>query len=114
MEQTVYLQVNNEYMYVGECILDKLSCENSEFINVSYSRSSSVFSISRSKTQKNNFHLPFYHSARCPTQKLANELNKNMKISKKIPIICSILVKSADNLVLITRKSEYMSLFVKS
>lgn len=111
MSQNVYLQVNEEIQRLGRCIIEKAGFENSEVVNISYNKSNSVFSLSRFRND--GIRLPLYHSLHCPAMRFASELGNLQTIAKKIPVLCSMIVKSQDLKVLILRKTEFMSIFPK-
>lgn len=94
----VYLQVNDNYHYLGECILKKLNCESSNDVNIFYSRSSTVFNVSLSGNH--GYKLPIYHSARCPALRLCEELGFTQTLEKKVPVLCGMILKTLDSKVL--------------
>ena len=113
MNQNIYLCSELEPILFGSCIASKLGLENSELVNVSFPRFSNHFSISKSQSNA-NFRVPFYHSQICPFKELEKIMESPVNFSKKVPVLSSIIIRSLDQKVLITRKSEFMSIHGKS
>lgn len=110
-KENIYLQVCEQVFMLGQCVLEKMRAENSEIVGMQHSRASSVFSLS--KSLQASYRLPLYHSAHCPAQRFTTELGNLQVLPKKVPIVCSIILKSSDNSILISRKTEYMSIYEK-
>lgn len=112
MTAKVYVRIDDRYSSLGECLLQKLEIVNSKKVGVTYSRSTSTFELSRSGNC--NFEIKCFHSENCPLMKLYDEFGLSLQIPKKIPVLCSIILVTEDQKVLMIRQNEHMSLMPKS
>ena len=112
MKEIIYLEIEDDYHHLGKCILNRLECENSSIVSLLHSRSASKFSLSLSGDSC--YRLPLYHSLRCPAERFTKELGNTQTISKKVPILSSAIIQTADNYLLFARQTEYMNIYPKS
>ncbi|CAG9314034.1 unnamed protein product [Blepharisma stoltei] len=116
----VYLSYENRDVLTGQCLLDLLGfpeLNRTALIGLKHSIANQRCHLSSGFQQQEEdafYRLPLLHSLTCPARAYFREFNSVFQLNRKIKLAGCAVIMSADSKVLLTRRTETLSLFPKN